>query len=123
MIDTSQKSKYFSLSELQNKTVSHKICNLKPRDKSIELRVIVLELLETYETKIKDKITQFLLADETGSIIANFFGETGKRLCVFYNGVGSQIRDGDILYINGAYTTIFNKKMILYQGIIKSRVL
>jgi len=30
---------------------------------------------------------------------------------------GSQIREGDIIYMSGAYTTLYKGKMILYQGL------
>jgi len=77
MIDQSQKSKYYELEKIQAKEVSHKIGQLKPRDRNIELKAIVLQLLESYETKNREKLLQYLIADETGSIIANFFGESG----------------------------------------------
>ena len=78
MIDTANKAKLFTLEKLQEKEISHQIINLKPRDRNIELRVIVLELLDTYKTKLNENLMQFLIADNSGSIIANFFGETGQ---------------------------------------------
>ena len=125
MIESTNKSKNFHLEQLQMKSITHQIVNLKPREKNIELRAIVLELLDTYETKIKERLVQYLISDGSASIVANFFGETGYFLnCIgVLTHVGPQIKEGDILYISGAYTTLYNKKMILYQGIYLNGIL
>jgi len=77
MIEATNKKRFFELEKIQAKEISHSVSALKPGDKNIELRVIVLELLETYEKKTKEKLFQYLLADGTGSVIGNFFGEVG----------------------------------------------
>jgi hypothetical protein len=45
------------------------------------------------------------VADDSGSIYANFFGNLGEN-----------IKDGDILYINNAYTMSYKNELILVEG-------
>lgn len=68
-----QESRY-TVAELKEKNVSHLIGNLVHGDKNVEIRAIILEKLEDY--KLKDRsVAKFLIADLSGSIHANFFGE------------------------------------------------
>jgi hypothetical protein len=48
--------------------VSTKIIDTKPGDKNLEVKFIILEKLMTVNLKNDDKLTQFLVADETASI-------------------------------------------------------
>ena len=41
---------------------------------------------------------------------------TGKLNCNFYGEVGENLKCGDIVYIMGGYTGIFNGRMVLYQS-------
>ena len=46
-----------------------------------------------------------MIADETASIYANFFDKNGEKINI-----------GDIFYLNGGYASIYNNKLILYEG-------
>jgi len=72
----------------------------------LELKVIVLKKLLTFQPKDKQTIHRFLVADTSGSIYANFYGQ-----------VGHQIKEADILYINNAYTMVYKNELILVEGI------
>ena len=85
--------------------MSTKIIDTKPGDKNLEVKFIILEKLMTVNLKNDDKLTQFLVADETASIKWNFFGE-----------VGESFKPGDIIYMNGAYTSLYKGMLVLYQG-------
>ena len=96
----------FSIKEALEKEPKHTIVNLVPTEKEIEVKVIVLEMKSSFITKNQQKITQFLVADHTGSILCNFFGV-----------IGTSISPGDILFILGAYASLFKTSLVLYQGI------
>ena len=96
----------FSMKEALEKAPKHNIANLLPTQKEIELKVIVLEMKNSFNTKNQQKITQFLVADHSGSILCNFFGQ-----------IGTCIVPGDILFIIGAYASLFKTSLVLYQGI------
>lgn len=66
--------------ELWNKPTSHVISNITPNDKNIEVRVILLDKLTKIELKNGDTLTQYLIADGTGCIKCNFYGEIGELL-------------------------------------------
>lgn len=46
---------------------------LKPADKNVELRVIVISKKDNFVTKNHVAFTSYVVADSTGSIIANFY--------------------------------------------------
>lgn len=88
----------------QNEFISNKrICDLKPMDKNIELKVILITQVSRNKLKNDLKITQFLAGDNTGTILCNFFDEVGDRLA-----------EGDIVYIKGAYASLFKNNLVLY---------
>jgi hypothetical protein len=94
------------------KAPSHCVASITPNDKGIELRVILLEKLVNIEIKSGDIISQFLVADYSGSIKCNFYGESGTKL-----------KAGDIIYLAGAYSALFkDTTLTLYSG-RKSRML
>ncbi len=66
-----------NLNHLIEKEASHCIINLKPRDKNLELKVIILEEVERISTKQKNTIYKYLVADRTGSMYANFYDVEG----------------------------------------------
>jgi hypothetical protein len=85
---------------------SHTISSVTPNDKNIEVRIILLEKLGTISLKSGDVIHQFLVADQTGSIKCNFFGEHGH-----------QLKCGDIVYMSGIYATLYKETTLtLYTG-------
>ena len=46
-----------------------------------------------------------MVADHTAKVLCNFYGELGQKL-----------RPGDIVYLSGAYTSLFKDHMVLYQS-------
>lgn len=68
----------FKLSHLTSKNTSHQIRTLKPGDKNVELRVIVLCKKDQFVTKNQISLTSFVVADSTGSITANFYNHNGR---------------------------------------------
>ena len=64
----------FTYDQVYNKSVSHQIIDLKnDRPKAIELKCIVLDFVETKEISNLQKFYRYLIADETGSVVCNFF--------------------------------------------------
>jgi hypothetical protein len=63
----------FKLSHLSSKPTSHQVRTLKPADKNVELRVIVISKKDNFVTKNHVAFTSYVVADSTGSIIANFY--------------------------------------------------
>ena len=88
--------------EMEIKT-NKKVQEIKKGDKNIDIQVILIKLLDVHKIK-NGTITTFLVGDETGSIHCNFF-----------DNVSQYIKEGDILYITGAYSTLFNNQIVLYQ--------
>lgn len=68
----------YNLNFLINKKTSQSIRSLKPFEKNIELKVIVLDKKDSFITKNKVAITSYQVADQTGSIFANFYSKSGK---------------------------------------------
>ena len=100
MISPSEYSKIIS------GTTTHTISSITPNDKNIEMRMILLEKLGAISLKSGDIIHQFLVADQTGSIKCNFFGEHGH-----------QLKPGDIVYMSGIYATLYKETTLtLYTG-------
>jgi len=82
-----------------------KIKDIKKGDKNINIIVILIEYLSKTSIKNGTLITNYLIADETGSIQCNFFDE-----------IGDKIQEGDILYITGAYASLFKHHLVLYNA-------
>ena len=78
--------------------------DIKSGDKNIDIKVILIKQLDKHKIKNGDTITTFLVGDETGSIHCNF-----------YDNVSEYIKEGDVLYINGAFATLFKNHIVLYQ--------
>ena len=81
-----------------------KVGQIKNGDKNIDIKVILIKNIAKHNLKNGGTITTFLVGDETGSIH-----------CKFFDNVSDYIRDGDILYITGAYSSLFNNHIVLYQ--------
>ncbi len=80
------------------------ICELNPGDKNLDLKVMLIH--QATKNKLKDtKLTQFLAADQTGSILCNFFDEWGDK-----------VKEGDILFLKTAYVSVYKNNMILYTS-------
>jgi hypothetical protein len=86
-------------------TANKRICDIKPFDKNLDMQVILISLVSKNKLKNESKITQFLVGDNSGSILCNFFDETGDKL-----------NEGDIIFLKGSYASIFKNKLILYTG-------
>jgi len=69
----------YTLEHLSSKPTSHLIQDLKPYDKNIELKIIILEKKQDYiNKKSQTTVTSFLVADQTGSINLNFYSDCGR---------------------------------------------
>jgi hypothetical protein len=67
-----------SLEEYQQKAVTHKLSELKPGYKNIDIRVIVLEKVHSVELKKnKDVLNECIVGDSSGVIRCNLFGDVG----------------------------------------------
>ena len=73
--------------------------------KNIDLKVIVLTKDKPKELKNKEVLHQCLVADQSGMINCNFYGDAGYAL-----------ESGDIVFLIGAYTSVYKDKMVLYQS-------
>ncbi len=93
----------FKLEQLLTKTVSHKISSLVVKERNIEMKCIVIKKIE--EQNSNNMLTKYLVADNSGSIYCNFYGENGKL-----------VQSGDILYLNGYQTNKYKGKLILYEA-------
>ena len=92
--------------KLWSQPTTHYVSAISPNDKNIELRVILLERMGTFEIKNGDTIYQFLVADHSGCIKCNFFGEQGAKL-----------KAGDIVHMSGIYATLYKETTLtLYIG-------
>ena len=69
----------FKVHHLINKHASHQVRSLKPGDKNIELRAIVISKKDSFTTKKQVSFCSFVIADSTGSVVANFYGHNGKN--------------------------------------------
>lgn len=89
-----------------SKPTKHTISLVSPNEKSLELRVLLLERLDSIDIKSGERMTQFLVADSTGSIRCNFFGQGG-----------SQLQPGDIVYLASCYAHYYKETTLtLYSG-------
>ena len=85
--------------------INKNIKDIKKGDKNINIIVILIEYLSKTSVKNGKHITHYLIADKTGSIQCNFFDE-----------IGDKIQEGDILYITGAYASLFKHHLVLYNA-------
>jgi hypothetical protein len=88
-----------------NYASNKRITDVKPGDKNLDIKVILLNLVIKNKLKNESKLAQFLVADNSGSILCNFFDD-----------VGDSITEGDVIYLKSCYASIFKNKMILYCG-------
>ena len=90
--------------DMNNLKVNKKVAEIKNGDKNIDIKVILIKFLGSHNLKSGNKITTFLVGDDSGSIYCNFF-----------DNVSNFIKEGDILFITGAYSSIFDNRIVLYQ--------
>ncbi len=89
-----------------NQFISNKkIIDINPGDKNIDIKVILIQFISKNRLKNDLQITQYLVADQSGSILCNFFED-----------VGDVINEGDILFLKTAYATKFKNTLILYTS-------
>lgn len=89
----------------ENLIPNKRIIELKPGDKNLDLCFILVQLKSRNKLKNDLKITQFLVADESGSILCNFFDDVGLKL-----------QEGDIIFLKGCYASVFKGHLILYAS-------
>lgn len=90
--------------QTENGEPMKKIKDIIKGEKNIEIIVILIKFVTKTTTKNEQKISQFLVGDETGCIQCNFFDETGSKLT-----------EGDIIHLKGAYATTFKTHLVLYS--------
>ena len=90
--------------DMNNLKANKKVAEIKDGDKNIDIKVILIKFLGSHNLKNGNKITTFLIGDDSGSIYCNFF-----------DNVSNFIKEGDILFITGAYSSIFDNRIVLYQ--------
>ncbi len=78
--------------------------DLIPGQKGLNITVILLELKKVLKLKNDQQIYQYLIADNTASVLCNFFDEVGRGLEI-----------GDIIYISNAYSSLHKREMSLYS--------
>ncbi|CDW81565.1 soss complex subunit b1 [Stylonychia lemnae] len=93
------------LQELEMRDPPNKVIELKPQNKNLDLKVIVLSKDVPKELKNKEVLYQCLVSDKTAKINCNFFGDIGEK-----------IKAGDIIYLMNAFTSIYKDHMVLYQS-------
>jgi hypothetical protein len=81
------------------------IAEIKPGDKNLDIRGIIVCQISKNTLKNEQKIRQLLLADSTGSIHCNFFDEVGEKL-----------NEGDVIFLKNAYASVFKNNLILYAN-------
>ena len=90
--------------DMNNFQTNKRIIEIKNGDKNINIKVILIKFLKSSIIKNGSKITTFLVGDESGTIHCNFF-----------DNVSNFIKEGDILNITGAYSSLFDNSIVLYQ--------
>jgi hypothetical protein len=81
------------------------IKDLKPGDKNLDMKFILIEKKHKTKTKNESTIQQYLVADETGCVLCNFFDDFGNF-----------INEGDICLIRNGYASVFKNNLILYAS-------
>ena len=81
------------------------IGEIKPGDKNLDIRGIIVCQISKNTLKNEQKIRQVLIADMTGSIHCNFFDEVGEKL-----------NEGDVIFLKNAYASVFKNNLILYAN-------
>ena len=64
------------------------------------MRIIILDPLNYFELKDKSMLSQFHVADKSGSVYMNFYGEMG----IWWLIVGRKLKRGDVVVATNAYS-------------------
>ena len=97
---------YFSnIANEMGLTTNKQIGEIKPGDKNLNIRGIIVTQISKNTLKNEQKIRQLLVADCSGSIHCNFFDEVGERL-----------NEGDIIFLKNSYASVFKNNLILYAN-------
>ena len=81
------------------------IVQLVPNDKNLNLTFLLVEKKHPVRLKRDSVIYPFLVADNTGSIVCNFFDE-----------IGEQLKESDIINVQNAYASLYKNQMSLYPA-------
>jgi len=81
------------------------ISQLIPNDKNLNLTFILVEKRHPVRLKRESIIYPCLVADTSGSIICNFFDE-----------IGEQLKESDIIKVQNAYASLYKNQMSLYPA-------
>jgi len=88
-----------------NLTTNKRVAEIKPGDKNLDIRIMILAQISKNTLKNEQKIRQFLVADSSGSIYCNFFDEVGENM-----------NEGDVIFLKNAYASVFKNNLILYAN-------
>ncbi len=86
-------------------STNKKVAEIKPGDKNIDIRVIIVAQVSKSTLKNEQKIRQFVVADSSGGIHCNFFDEVGENM-----------NEGDVIFLKNAYASVFKNNLILYAN-------
>jgi len=90
---------------LIDKNEKKSIVQLVPNDKNLNLTFLLVEKKHPVRLKRDSVIYPFLVADNTGSIVCNFFDE-----------IGEQLKESDIINVQNAYASLYKNQMSLYPA-------
>ena len=95
----------FTYENLTRKEIRHRLAEIRPGDKGLELKLICLEKLKSMPTREGGILTTFRVADSSGSMHCNFFGEFGQSL-----------EEGNIIYATSFTANTYKDQLLLYQA-------
>ncbi len=95
----------FTFENLTRKEIRHRIADIRPGDKGLELKLICLEKLKSMATREGGLLTTFRVADASGSMHCNFFGEFGQNL-----------EEGHVIYATSFTANTYKDQLLLYQA-------
>lgn len=96
-------SKTNKLNLFNSITPNSTVIDIVPGKKNINITVFIIEKVKSIRLKSEQQIFAFLVGDATGCI-----------MCNFYDDIGSELKPGDIVYIQAGYSSIFKENLILY---------
>ncbi|CAK8685566.1 unnamed protein product [Clavelina lepadiformis] len=81
------------------------IKDLFPQAKNLQLKVIVLNVGNSYKTKDGNEVRSCKVADKTGSVNLSIWGDYGNH-----------VQPSDILSLSRCYAVLFKNSLTLYVG-------
>ena len=100
----------FTTEQAMTRQVKNTIGSLKPQDRNLEIKGMLIERKESHKIKGNLEFTQFVIADNTGSILCNYFGDLYIVTACPNCKVSISIICGRCL------SALFKRNMILYTG-------